>query len=94
MDATVATSVRFVPREPDGWFTRLFDNKAFLTALCMLPTAGLLLVFLTYPLGLGLWLSLTDTTIGSKGLVYREAIDCSAPTKCAPARTGSRVRCG
>ena len=25
------------------------------------PTAGLLLIFLTYPLGLGLWLSLTDT---------------------------------
>ena len=67
MDATVATSVRFMPRRPDGWVTRLFDNKAFLTALCMLPTAGLLLVFLTYPLGLGLWLSLTDTTIGQPG---------------------------
>jgi multiple sugar transport system permease protein len=67
MDATVATSVRFVPRPRDGWLTRMFDNKAFLTALCMLPTAGLLLVFLTYPLGLGLWLSLTDTTIGQPG---------------------------
>jgi multiple sugar transport system permease protein len=33
----------------------------------MLPTAGLLLIFLTYPLGLGLWLSLTDTTIGQPG---------------------------
>jgi multiple sugar transport system permease protein len=67
MDATVATSVRFMPREPDGWLTKLFDNKAFLTLLCMLPTAGLLIVFLTYPLGLGLWLSLTDTTIGQPG---------------------------
>jgi multiple sugar transport system permease protein len=67
MDATVATSVRFVPRQRDGWLTRMFDNKAFLTALCMLPTAGLLIVFLTYPLGLGLWLSLTDTTIGQPG---------------------------
>jgi multiple sugar transport system permease protein len=66
MDATVATNVRFVPR-PDGWFTRLFDHKGFLTAMCMLPTAGLLIVFLTYPLGLGLWLSLTDTTIGQPG---------------------------
>src|SRR5208337_4927460 len=63
MDATVETSLRFMPRQPDGWLTRLFDNKAFLTALCMLPTAGLLIVFLTYPLGLGLWLSLTDTTM-------------------------------
>ena len=33
----------------------------------MLPTVGLLLVFLTYPLGLGLWLSMTDTTIGQPG---------------------------
>ena len=33
----------------------------------MLPTAGLLLVFLTYPLGLGLWLSMTDATIGQPG---------------------------
>ena len=31
----------------------MFDNKPFLVVLCMLPTAGLLLVFLTYPLGLG-----------------------------------------
>ncbi len=67
MDATVETAVRFTPRPADGWLTKLFDNKAFLTALCMLPTAGLLLVFLTYPLGLGLWLSLTDTTIGQPG---------------------------
>src|SRR5208282_4054452 len=67
MDATVETALRFVPRPADGWLTKLFDNKAFLTALCMLPTAGLLLVFLTYPLGLGLWLSLTDTTIGQPG---------------------------
>jgi multiple sugar transport system permease protein len=66
MDATVETALRFVPRQ-DGWLARLFDNKAFLTAMCMLPTAGLLIVFLTYPLGLGLWLSLTDTTIGQPG---------------------------
>jgi multiple sugar transport system permease protein len=46
---------------------KLFDSKPFLVTLCMLPTAGLLLIFLTYPLGLGLWLSLTDTTIGQPG---------------------------
>src|SRR6201995_3067865 len=54
-------------RKPDGLLTRLFDNKAFLVFLCMLPTIGLLLVFLTYPLGLGLWLSMTDATIGQPG---------------------------
>ncbi|MCX7143067.1 MAG: sugar ABC transporter permease [Proteobacteria bacterium] len=34
----------------------------------MLPAASILLVFLTYPLGLGLWLGLTDTKIGRPGV--------------------------
>jgi multiple sugar transport system permease protein len=46
---------------------RLFDWKPFLVFMCMLPAAGLLLVFLTYPLGLGIWLAFTDTTIGRSG---------------------------
>jgi multiple sugar transport system permease protein len=33
----------------------------------MIPAAGLLLLFLTYPLGLGVWLAFTDTTIGRPG---------------------------
>src|SRR5919205_47406 len=33
----------------------------------MLPSAVLLLVFLTYPLGLGLWLGFTDARIGRPG---------------------------
>ena len=67
MDATVVTNVRFVPRRQESWIGKLFDSKPFLVALCLLPTTGLLVVFLTYPLGLGLWLSLTDTTIGQQG---------------------------
>jgi multiple sugar transport system permease protein len=67
MDATVDASVRFVPRRQESRLSRLFDYKPFLVAMCMLPTAGLLAVFLTYPLGLGLWLSFTDTTIGQRG---------------------------
>ena len=34
----------------------------------MLPAAGLLLLFLTYPLGLGVWLGFTDTRIGRAGV--------------------------
>ncbi|HMN84128.1 MAG TPA: sugar ABC transporter permease [Burkholderiaceae bacterium] len=34
----------------------------------MLPAAALLLLFLTYPLGLGTWLGLTDTKIGRPGV--------------------------
>src|SRR3954466_16384417 len=33
----------------------------------MLPAAVLLLLFLTYPLGLGIWLGFTDTKIGRGG---------------------------
>ncbi|QKC95538.1 sugar ABC transporter permease [Mesorhizobium sp. NZP2298] len=34
----------------------------------MLPAAALLLVFLTYPLGLGVWLGFTDARIGRPGI--------------------------
>jgi multiple sugar transport system permease protein len=67
MSTTVDTSVRFVPRGREGRLAKLFDSKPFLVTLCMLPSAGLLIIFLTYPLGLGLWLSMTDTTIGQRG---------------------------
>ncbi len=66
MDATVQPAITFTPRQ-ESWFARLFDWKPFLVFLCMLPAAGLLLVFLTYPLGLGIWLAFTDTTIGQPG---------------------------
>jgi multiple sugar transport system permease protein len=65
MDATV--SLEWRPSRQHSRVGRLFDSKPFLVTLCMLPTVGLLLIFLTYPLGLGLWLSLTDTTIGQPG---------------------------
>ena len=65
MDATVPawTGVR----RTDGPIARLFDNRAFLVFLCLLPALGLLGVFLTYPLGLGIWLAFTDTQIGRAG---------------------------
>ena len=50
-----------------SWLARLFDWKPFLVFICLLPAVGLLLVFLTYPLGLGIWLAFTDTTIGKAG---------------------------
>jgi multiple sugar transport system permease protein len=56
-----------VHRQP-GWLVRLFDYKPFLIAVCLTPAIGLLLVFLTYPLGLGIWLAFTDTTIGRRGV--------------------------
>lgn len=64
-DAALAEWMRNRPQP--GWLARLFDNKTFLIIACLLPAGSLLTVFLTYPLGLGLWLSFTDTKIGQTG---------------------------
>jgi multiple sugar transport system permease protein len=47
--------------------TALFNNRNFQGWLFMLPAAAFLLLFLVYPLGLGVWLSFTDTKIGTPG---------------------------
>ena len=46
---------------------RALDNRHLLGALFMVPAGALLLVFLTYPLGLGTWLGFTDAKIGRGG---------------------------
>jgi multiple sugar transport system permease protein len=46
---------------------KFLDNRNVLGLLFMLPAAALLLMFLTYPLGLGLWLGFTDARIGRAG---------------------------
>src|SRR2546427_9681474 len=46
---------------------RILDDLTALELALMLPAATLLLVFLTYPLGLGLWLGFTDARIGRPG---------------------------
>ncbi len=47
---------------------RLFENRNFLGLVFMLPAAVLLLLFLTYPLGLGMWLGFTDAKVGRAGV--------------------------
>jgi len=47
--------------------SRLQNDRNALGLLFLLPTAVLLLLFLTYPLGLGTWLGFTDTKIGRGG---------------------------
>ena len=67
MSATTAPAWVRARRDP-SWIVKLFDWKPFLVFACLLPAVGLLTVFLTYPLGLGIWLSFTDTTIGRSGV--------------------------
>ncbi len=47
--------------------SRFFNNRNTLGAVFMVPAAVILLVFLTYPLGLGTWLGFTDAKIGRSG---------------------------
>ncbi len=47
---------------------RLQNNRNLLGWLFMLPAAVLLLLFLTYPLGLGTWLGFTDAKVGRDGV--------------------------
>jgi len=67
MSVTTLPSRVVAARQP-GWIARLFDYKPFLIVMCLTPALGLLGVFLTYPLGLGVWLAFTDTTIGKRGV--------------------------
>jgi multiple sugar transport system permease protein len=67
MSATTAPAWTKIRQQP-GALARLFDNKTFLIVICLLPAVGLLMTFLTYPLGLGVYLAFTDTTIGRRGI--------------------------
>ena len=50
-----------------GAWTRLQTNRNWLGFWFMVPAMAFLILFLAYPLGLGVWLSFTDTRIGRGG---------------------------
>lgn len=54
-------------QEPTSW-DQLKTNKNWLGLWFMLPAAAILILFLAYPLGLGVWLSFTDAKIGRTGV--------------------------
>jgi multiple sugar transport system permease protein len=54
-------------RETTAW-DRLKVNRGWLSFWFMLPAAAFLVLFLAYPLGLGIWLSFTDARIGRPGI--------------------------
>jgi multiple sugar transport system permease protein len=55
-------------RQATPLLQRLENSRAALGILFLLPAAILLLLFLTYPLGLGVWLGFTDERIGRSGV--------------------------
>lgn len=50
-----------------GAWSRLKVHRDWLGFWFMLPAMGILVLFLAYPLGLGIWLSFTDARIGRAG---------------------------
>jgi multiple sugar transport system permease protein len=66
-DVAVTTGRTASIAEPTRW-TRLKSNRDWLGYWFMLPALAILILFLAYPLGLGVWLSFTDTKIGRAGV--------------------------
>src|SRR3981189_449053 len=66
-DVAIKTRISKPPaREITGW-QRLKVDRDWLGLWFMLPAAAALILFLAYPLGLGVWLSFTDARIGRTG---------------------------
>src|SRR5499426_3195254 len=52
---------------PRGW-TQLLESERLLASLLLAPTIILLGVFIAYPFLMGLWLSLSSTSVGNPGV--------------------------
>ena len=68
MTATVAAVPRKLAPRETTLAERILQDKNVLGVLFMLPAAIFLFLFLTYPLGLGVYLGFTDTRIGRDGV--------------------------
>jgi multiple sugar transport system permease protein len=55
------------PRDATAW-ERLKVNRDWLGFWFMMPAGAFLVLFLAYPLGLGMWMSFTDARIGRSGV--------------------------
>jgi multiple sugar transport system permease protein len=66
--ANIALSDSRPPRTASTAWHRLKANRNWLGFWFMLPAMAFLILFLAYPLGLGVWLSFTDAKIGRSGI--------------------------
>ena len=67
-------------------FKKLQNSRNGLGLVFMAPATVLLVLFLTYPLGLGVWLGFTDTKIGRAGLVVADGAYSPGFSRYADAR--------
>jgi multiple sugar transport system permease protein len=63
--AVLAETVAQAPRA--SLWSRALESRNLLGSLFMVPALVILVLFLAYPLALGLWLGMTDTNIGGTG---------------------------
>jgi len=69
MSQTASSSAQTaLVRHERSLMQRLSQNRNWLGFLFMLPAAVILILFLAYPLGKGVWLSFTDAKIGRDGV--------------------------
>jgi multiple sugar transport system permease protein len=61
------TQRAFAPAQRRSTATRLLEDESWLAAALLLPTVVLLGVFIAYPFVEGVWLAVTDTTVGVPG---------------------------
>jgi multiple sugar transport system permease protein len=66
-DIALKSSVKAPPRPITAW-DQLKVDRNWLGFWFMLPAAAFLILFLAYPLGLGVWLSFTDARLGRGGV--------------------------
>src|ERR1700753_2601753 len=68
--STLQTSVPVQASGADALslWARLRANRNWIALWFMLPAAAFLILFLAYPLGLGIWMSFTDERIGRAGV--------------------------
>lgn len=64
--ANASIPARAPMAEPSRW-SQIKTNRNWLGYWYMVPAMAFLILFLAYPLGLGVWLSFTDTRIGRGG---------------------------
>jgi multiple sugar transport system permease protein len=64
---TVHSGTAVAVRRRRAAWSLIADGRNLMGVLFMIPAAGILIIFLAYPLGLGFWLGLTDTKVGEIG---------------------------
>ena len=89
-------------REATAW-DQLKANRNWLGFWFMLPAMAFLILFLAYPLGLGVWISFTDARIGRPGQFHRDrelrvacgttrSSGCRCSTRCSTPTVASAIK--